>query len=154
MTGNTDTTNLPPARSSPGELNEDAILTTHKILAAFGRDARTFDILRADIFDSRPLIALSALQALGVIKDPRTFGWISRLLSHPDPEIVCAAVRVSGKVAAPETLPLLLKLFAARREELVHLELLRTLAELSPAAPEVLQLAETLSRSQTVQPAV
>lgn len=154
MTGNTDTTNLPPARLSPGELNEDAILTTHKILAAFGRDARTFDILRADIFDSRPLIALSALQALGVIKDPRTFGWISRLLSHPDPEIVCAAVRVSGKVAAPETLPLLLKLFAARREELVHLELLRTLAELSPAAPEVLQLAETLSRSQTVQPAV
>ncbi len=135
-------------------MNEDAILTTHKILAAFGRDARSFDILRADIFDSRPLIALSALQALGVIKDPRTFGWISRLLSHPDPEIVCAAIRVSGKVAAPETLPLLLKLFAARREELVHLELLRTLAELSPEAPEVNQLAETLSRSQTVQPAV
>jgi len=154
VAGNTDTTNFPAARSSPGELNEDAILTTHKILGAFGRDARTFDILRADIFDSRPLIVISALQALGVIKDPRSFGWISRLFSHPDPEIVCAAIRVSGKIAAPETLPLLLKLFATRREELVHLELLRTLAELSPEAPEVHQLAETLSRSQTMQPAV
>jgi len=154
MVSNNDTTLLPEASSSPGELNEDAILTTHKILGAFGRDARTFDILRADIFDSRPLIAISALQALGAIRDPRSLGYISRLFSHPDPEIVCAAVRVSGKIAAPDTLPLLLKLFATRREELVHLEILRTLAVLSPESPEMHQIAETLSRSQTVQPAV
>ena len=154
MASKNDTTNLPPAGASPGELDEDAILTTHKILGAFGRDTRTFDILRADIFDSRPLIAISALHALGVIKDLRSFTWISRLFSHPDPEIVCAAVRVSGKIGAPDTLPILLKLFAARREELVHLEILRTLAQLSPESPDVRQLAETLSRSRTVQPAV
>lgn len=154
MVSNNDTTHLPHAGASPGELDEDAILTTHKILGAFGRDARTFDILCADIFDTRPLIAISALHSLGTMRDPRSFTYISRLFSHPDPEIVCAAVRVSGKIASPDSLPLLLKLFAARREELIHLEILRTLALLSPESPDVRQLAETLSRSRTVQPAV
>jgi class 3 adenylate cyclase len=139
--------------ASPGELNEDAILTTHKILGAFGRDARTFDILHADLFDSRPRIALSAIQALGVIRDPRSFGYLARVFRHPDPDIVCAAVRVSGEIAAPDTLPLLLQLSATRREEAVHLEVLRTVAALSPESSEVHQLASSLSRSQTVQPA-
>jgi class 3 adenylate cyclase len=139
------------ARSSPGELSEDAILTTHKILGAFGRDARSIEILHADLFDSRPRIAISALQALGRIRDPRSFGYISRLFRHSDPEIACSAVRASGEIGAPDALQVLLKLSANRREEVVQLEILRTLAGLSPDSPEVNQLAATLCGSRTVQ---
>jgi class 3 adenylate cyclase len=148
----TDTALHSKARPPSGELNVEAILTTHLILGEFGRDDRTFDILHADIFDSRPQVAVSALRALGTLADIRSFTHIARLFSHPDPEIVCAAVRTSGKIRAPKTLPFLLKLAAARREETVQLEVLRTLASTFPDSPDARQIASSLAHSPTVQP--
>jgi class 3 adenylate cyclase len=137
----------PPSR----ELADEAILTTHRILEAFGRDGRTFDIFHADLFSSRPVVALSALQAVTSIADPRSLVYVARLFRHPDPGVVCAAVRAAGAVGTAEALPLLLSLSASSREDSVQLEVLRALANGFPDAPETRQLAVTLSRSVALQ---
>src|SRR5208283_2118740 len=72
-------------RQPGGVLSTGAILTTHRILGAFGRDPRTFDILHADLFDSRHEVVLSALRALAGTKDERSFMYVARLFRHPDP---------------------------------------------------------------------
>jgi class 3 adenylate cyclase len=139
---------------APQGLAEEAIFTTHRILAAFGRDSRSFDILHADLFDSRSAIALSALQAVTAIADHRSFVYVARLFNHPDPSLVCAAVRAAGAIGLPEGLPLLLSLSANTRDESVKLEVLRALACGFPNSPETRQLALTLSVSVTVQPEI
>ena len=134
---------------SSGGLSTEAILTTHRILGAFGRDARTFDILHADLFDSRQEVVLSALRALAGTKDQRSFMYVARLFRHPDPEIVCAAVKAGGAIAPPDALPIFFKLATSSRVESVLLELLRAMARCRAEAPEVRQLATALSRSVT-----
>lgn len=134
------------------ELVIDAIITTHRILEAFGRDARTFDILHADLYDSRPGIVLSALQAVAAIGDGRSFLYVGRLFQHPDQQIVCAAVRAAGAIGGPEALPLLHSLATSSTVEEVSLEVLRVLARHFPQAPETRLLAEAISRSLSVEP--
>ena len=129
------------------ELADEAILTTHRILEAFGRDSRTFDVLHADLFAARPMVVLSALQAVTAIADPRSLLYVARLFRHPDTAVVCAAVRAAGAAHAPEALPLLLSLSTSSREESVQLEVLRALAKGFPDAPETRRLAVTLSHS-------
>ena len=135
-----------------GELVEDAIITTHRILEAFGRDARTFDILHADLYDSRQGIVLSALQAVAAIADGRSFLYVTRLFQHPDQQIVCAAVRAGGAIGGPEAPRLLHSLAMQSRVEEVSLEALRVLARHFPEAPETRLFAVSLSRSLSVQP--
>ena len=134
-----------------GGLSTEAILTTHRILGAFGRDPRTFDILHADLFDSRQEVVLSALRALGGTKDARSFMYVARLFRHPDPEIVGAAVKAAGAIAPPDALPVFFKLATSTRVESVLLELLRAMARCCADAPEVRQLATALSRSVAAQ---
>ena len=138
--------------SPSSELADEAIITTHRILERFGRDARSFDILHADLFDSRQGIVFSALQAVAAIGDSRSLLYVARLLRHPDQQIVCAAVRAAGEIGVPEALPLLHSLAAANPAESVKLEVLRALARRFPQAPETRQLAAALSRSVSVQP--
>ena len=135
-----------------GELVEDAIITTHRILEAFGRDARTFDILHADLYDSRQGIVLSALQAVAAIADGRSFLYVARLFQHPDQQVVSAAVRAAGAIGGPEAPRLLHSLAMQSRVEEVSLEALRVLARHFPEAPETRLLAVALSRSLSVQP--
>ena len=134
------------------ELADEAILTTHRILEAFGRDSRTFDVLHADLFSARPGVALSALQAVTTIGDARSLVYVARLFRHADPLIVSAAVRAAGAIGTPEALPLLISLSSTSREDSVQLEVLRALARGFPDAPETRQLAVTLSRSVAIQP--
>ena len=134
-----------------GGLSTEAILTTHRILGAFGSDPRTFDILHADLFDSRQEVVLSALRALGGTKDERSFMYVARLFRHPDPEIVGAAVKAGGAIAPPDALPVFFKLATSTRVESVLLELLRAMARCCADAPEVRQLATALSRSVAAQ---
>ena len=137
---------------SGGGLATEAILTTHRILGAFGRDARTFDILHADLFDSRREVVLSALRALAGTKDRRSFVYVARLFRHHDPEIVSAAVRAGGALAPPDAMPVFFKLATSSRVETVLLELLRAMARCCADAPELRQLATALSRSVTAHP--
>jgi hypothetical protein len=134
-----------------GGLSTEAILTTHRILGAFGRDPRTFDILHADLFDSRKEVVLSALRALAGTRDQRSFMYVARLFRHPDPEIVCAAVKAGGAIAPPDALPVFFKLATSSRVESVLLELLRAMARCCPDAAELRQLATALSRSVTAR---
>ena len=90
-----DTIETLQAEPAPPGLAEEAILTTHRILAAFGRDSRTLDVLHADLFDSPSAVALSALEAVSAIADRRSFVYVARLFNHPDPSIVCAAVQAA-----------------------------------------------------------
>ncbi len=152
MPNGSDLPATPKARAPSGELNVEAILTTHRILGEFGRDDRTFDILHADLYDPRPQVVVSALWALGTLADSRSFGYVAQLLNQTDPEIVCAAVKALGRIAAPKTLPFLLHLSMSRREESVQLEVLRALAASFPDAPEARKLAAALSHSPAVQP--
>ena len=135
-----------------GGLATEAILTTHRILGAFGRVPRTFDILHADLFDSRQEVVLSALRALAGTKDRRSFMYVARLFRHPDPVVVCAAVKAGGAIAPPDAMPIFVKLATSTRVESVLLELLRAMAKCCAEAPEVKHLATALSRSVTAQP--
>ncbi|HVP19777.1 MAG TPA: adenylate/guanylate cyclase domain-containing protein [Spirochaetia bacterium] len=150
MSGSMETLRAGPAPGS--DLAVEAILTTHRILGSFGRDPRSLEILHADIFDSRPQVALSSLQAVSEIADRRSLLYVARLFHHPDPQIVCAAARAAGAIASPEALPLLVSLSGSTRQESVQLEALRALARGFPQAPETRQLAAAVSRSVAVQP--
>jgi class 3 adenylate cyclase len=151
MSNNIET--LPAEPTPPGnELVNDAIITTHRILEAFGRDSRTLDILHADLYDSRPEIVLSALQAVAAIGDSRSFLFVTRLFQHADKQIVCAAVRAAGAIGGPAALPLLHSLAISSTAEEVSLEVLRVLARHFPQAPETRLLAIAISRSLSVQP--
>ena len=152
MPENGETMPSSKSRSPSGELNVEAIQTTHRILGEFGRDDRTFDILHADLYDPRPEVVISALWALGTVADPRSFSYVAKLLSQQNADIVCASVKALVRIAAPKTLPFLLKLANSRREESVQLEVLRALAASFPASAEARKLAAALSHSPAVQP--
>ncbi len=137
-------------RAPSGELNVEAILTTHRILGEFGRDDRTFDILHTDIYDPRPEVVISALWALGMVADARSFSYVSKLLGQPDPDIVCAAIKTMSRISAPKALPFLLQLSTSRREENIQLEVLRALAQHFPDSQDARKLAATLSHSPAV----
>ena len=150
MSGSQET--LKPESPLPsGELAVESILTTHRLLGTFGRDPRSFDILHGDLFDSRPPIVLSALQAVSDIADRRSLTYVARLFSHPDQQIVCAAVRAVGAIGAQEALPVLVQLSRSTRQEAVQLEVLRALTKDFPKAPETLEIATAISRSVSVQ---
>ena len=92
--------------NSTGEtgLSEEGIITCHRVLEAFGSDSHGLDSLRSDLFDSRPKIVLSAVAVLGKIKDQKSVGHITRLFTHKDEEIQCAAVEAIGQIGHSESL--------------------------------------------------
>ncbi len=146
MSDSRETLGTEPPRTG-SDLAVEAILTTHRILGSFGRDPRSIDILHADLFDARPEVAVSALEALGEIADPRSLRYVARLFPHPDPSVVCAAAQTAGALGAPEALPLLVQLAESTRHDQVQLEALRALVRVFPTAADTRQLAFEISRS-------
>jgi class 3 adenylate cyclase len=108
---------------------------------------QSLDILHADVFDSRASVALSAMQALAALKDPRSVAHIARLFSSTDPVIVSAAIHAASEIGAPELSAALLSLSVSVRAEPVMVEILRALTRVAPRAPETRQYAAALARA-------
>ena len=139
--------------NSTGEngLSEEGIITCHRVLEAFGSDSQGLDSLRSDLFDSRPKIVLSALAVLGKIKDQKSVGHITRLFTHKDEEIQCAAVEAIGQIGHSEGLKILLNLFRTSKDEQLRIVILKTLSTMSPNDPEVIALVRVYAGSMTVR---
>ena len=70
----------PGVPDSP-RLGVEPLVTTHRLIAAFDRDARGLEWLHGDLFDSRPRVALSAMEAVAALANPASFPYVTRVLA-------------------------------------------------------------------------
>jgi class 3 adenylate cyclase/predicted transcriptional regulator len=131
---------------------EEAFVTTHRILECCDPSPRVVDILASDIFDSRQAVALSALSTLGRIKQLSAIPHISRLFTHRDEKIQCAAVKAVGDIGHPGSMKVLIDLFKVSQGEQLRLEVLRSLMKICPREAELLTLLRAYSSSPAVSP--
>jgi HEAT repeat protein len=118
----------------------EALVTTHRIFEAFDTQKKSLEILHGDLFDSRPPVALSALAAVGMLADTRSFPYVARLLAGAQEELQCAAVRALGAIGHPDAPRLLLDLAKTTRTERMRREILGALAAAAPGNKDVLAL--------------
>ena len=133
--------------NKPGE---ETSVTIHRIIeSAYTRsvagggpdlDFRLRDIIYRDLFDSRPKVVISALSALGKIRDNHSVEYISRLFTHEDEEVKDAAVKAAGDIGDPGFYKPLLGLFKTVRNENILLRVMTSLSKTAPSEPEVKQL--------------
>jgi class 3 adenylate cyclase/HEAT repeat protein len=119
------------------DLGEEAKITTQLILKSYDRGRLGLEVLHRDLFDSSNRVVLSALEALGEIKDPRSLGLMARLLGSQDEEIKCAAALTIGNIGHPKTIKVLLDLYKITNSERLRLAILQALGQISPADPNV-----------------
>jgi class 3 adenylate cyclase len=129
---------------------EEWFVTTHRILESCDSASSVVEILAGDIFDSRQAVALSALSALGRIKHQSAIPHISRLFTHKDEKIQCAAVKAVGDIGHPGSLKALIELFKVSQGEQLRLEALLSLMKIGPKEAELLALLRAFSSSPTV----
>lgn len=136
----------------PPEIGEEAKITSHAILYAFGNERRGVEILHRDLFDSSSRVVLSALRTLGKVHDTNSLRFIAQLLSREDEETRCAAVRTLGTVGGPAAVRILSELVRLSKNEQARCAALEGLAEAAPA--EVLALTQEQATSRFVSPLI
>jgi class 3 adenylate cyclase len=139
-----------PAPSAPSpdaespRLPVEPLLTTHRIFEAFDAQKKNLGTLHGDLFDSRPAVALSALEAAGKLADTRSFPYVARLLAGAQEEVQAACVRALAPIAHPDVPKLLRNLARTARGEKLRREIL---AALSLAAPGDKDVAATIRQA-------
>ena len=138
------------ARDAPPDstrLGAESLKTTHRLLAAFDREKKGLEWLHGDLFDSRQEVALSALDAVGTIADPSSYGHLTRLLASAPDAVRLAAVRALGKLKHPGSARALVNLLKTARGEGLRREILDSLAVAVPADHELAAFVRQVARS-------
>jgi len=138
--------------SEEGKLSEDSIITIHRIIEKFGNKSLGINKLHKDLFDSRTSIVLSALSAIEKIGDKKSIEYVSRLFSHKDELIQCAAVKTSGIIGTSDLSDVLIRLFKTTQSEKLRCEVLLSLSKLAPKDSDVLTLIKHYSSSHLASP--
>jgi class 3 adenylate cyclase/HEAT repeat protein len=120
------------ALQTSSNLGREAKITSHVLLKAFDREKKGIEILHRDLFDASTEVVLSALSALGELRDKRSLKHIARLLTQPEEAICCAAVRAIGDIGHPGAARMLQDLFKVSKAEELRCAILETLAMLCP----------------------
>ncbi|HTP58045.1 MAG TPA: HEAT repeat domain-containing protein, partial [Spirochaetia bacterium] len=136
----------PDAQEAP-RLSAESLVTTHRLLAAFDRDATGLEWLHGDLFDSRPAVALSAMEAVGTLANPASFPLVTRVLSSASAELGMAAVRALGKIRHPGSARALVDLLKTTRDETLRREILDALANAVPKDHELAGFVRQVARS-------
>jgi class 3 adenylate cyclase/HEAT repeat protein/Arc/MetJ family transcription regulator len=123
------------------------ILTTHRIFEAFDAQKKSLALLHGDLFDSRPEVALSALQAVGSLGDPRSFPYVARLLAGAQEDLQCACIRALGGIRHPDVPRLLKDLSRTASTERVRREILGALAASAPGDKDVAAMIRNAART-------
>jgi len=128
-------------------LDEEFIITSHRILEHFNFSDEILDLIHRDIFDSRKNVTLSALELLGKIKNKKSLGYIYRLFKSTDEVIKCAAIRTVGKIQLEESLSVLINLFKTTQNELIRNTILEALIKIAPKDNEVVSILHSYTSS-------
>ena len=128
-------------------LGAEPIVTTHRILSAFDRDARGLEWLHGDLFDSRLPVALSALDTVGTIANSASFPFVTRVLASASGDLSIAAVRALGKIRYPGSARALVDLLKTTRDESLRREILDALANTVPKDHELASFVRQIARS-------
>jgi HEAT repeat protein len=138
---------MSPEVSDSGRLAAGPLVTTHRLLAAFDRDAKGLEWLHGDLFDSRPEVALSAMNALGSLANPASFTFVTRVLATATGELSVAALRALGKIRHPGSARALVNLLKTTREEALRREILDALANAVPKDHELAGFVRQIAHS-------
>jgi class 3 adenylate cyclase len=141
------------AESEATPLPVELLLTTHRILAASDTGTEALSFLHGDLFDSRPVVAISALSAVAARRDARSLPFVTRLLGVAAEEVQCAAVRTMGSIRHPDVTRILLRLAKTARTEALRREILAALAAAAPREREVLTLIRDAAWAPLATPA-
>ena len=136
----------PDAPESP-RLSAEPLVTTHRLLSAFDRDARGLEWLHGDLFDSRPEVAVSAMAAVAALGNPSSFPFVTRVLATANGDLSLAAVRALGKIRHPGSARALVELLKTTREEMLRREILDALASAVPKDHELAGFLRQIARS-------
>ncbi len=128
-------------------LGVEPLRTTHRIFAAFDREATALEWLHGDLFDAREEVALSALEAVRVIASPASFAHLTRLLASAPEPVKLAAVRALGGIKHPGSPKALVNLLKTARGEGMRREILDALAEAVPKDKELAGFIAQIARS-------
>ncbi|HUJ77350.1 MAG TPA: HEAT repeat domain-containing protein, partial [bacterium] len=122
-------------------------ISAHRILQEYDAEHRGLEALHTDIFDPRRPVALSALEALGALADPRSVPFILRFLANAKDELRCAGVRTLGKIHAPAVPRLLLDMARTAQGDALRREVLEALATAAPGDQEAVGLIRQAART-------
>ena len=136
-----------PRGGTEAALSVEPVITTHRIFEACDEQKKSLEVLHGDLFDSRLPVALSALEAVAVLADTRSFPYVARLIASAPEEVQCAAVRALGAIGHPDAPRLLMDLVKTTRTERMRRELLGALAAAAPRDKEVLALIRHAART-------
>jgi len=125
----------------------EPLVTTHRLLSAFDRDARGLEWLHGDLFDSRAEVALSAMDAVASLANPASFTFVTRVVSSASGELQTAAVRALGTVRHPGSARALVELLKTTRDEGLRREILDALASAVPKDRELAGFVRQIARS-------
>ncbi|HVO40883.1 MAG TPA: adenylate/guanylate cyclase domain-containing protein [Spirochaetia bacterium] len=128
-------------------LSAESLKTTHRVIAAFDRDAKGLEWLHGDLFDAREEVALSALDAVGAVANPSSYSHLTRLLGSMSDAVKLAAVRALGKVKHPGSAKALVSLLKTARGEALRREILDALAVAVPKDKELAGFVRQIARS-------
>ena len=135
------------------KLCEQATITSHRILEAFDNERRSINVVHSDLFDSRPGVVLSALSAIGGLKDPSSLKYVSRLFTHKDESMQSAAVEATGEIGHPNSYKILLDLFNTSQSEKLRRRILKNLMKIAPQEQEVSIMIREYAKSSSISPA-
>jgi class 3 adenylate cyclase/HEAT repeat protein len=130
--------------------SEPLACTTHRILAACDPQRRGIALLHADLFDARPAVARSAIEAVGKLADPSSIPHLLRLLAAPDEDLACAAAASLGRIRHPNVATVLVGLLKTTQSDRLREACLSALADAGLATAETAELARRTARSPLV----
>jgi class 3 adenylate cyclase/HEAT repeat protein len=127
----------PPSDAEAPRLPLEPLITTHRIFEALDSQKKNLEILHRDLFDSRPAVVLSALEAAGKLADTRSFPYVARLLAGAQEEVQAACVRALATIGHPDVPKLLRNLARTVRGEKLRREILAALSLVAPGDKDV-----------------
>jgi len=133
-----------PAGAETPSIAVEPLLTAHRLLEAHPGHPKGLEFLHVDLFDSRLPVSLSALAAVRVLADTRSFPHVARLIGSANEDVQCAAARALGRIRHPDAPRLLLDLLKTTRSEKLRREILEALCD---AAPQDKQTVEIIRRA-------
>src|SRR5271157_438580 len=147
VSGGAPVAGVVPSGAEAAKAPVQPVLTTHRIFEAFDAQKKSLALLHGDLFDSRPEVALSALEAVGSLGDPRSFPYVARLLAGAQEEFQCACVRALGGIHHPDVPRLLKDLAKTASTEKLRREILGALAASAPGDKEVAAMIRHAART-------
>jgi adenylate cyclase len=141
-----ETLPMRPVGVEAPQIAVEPLLTVHRLIETCPGHPKGLEFLHIDLFDSRPAVALSALAAVRVLADIRSFPYVARLIDSADEELQFAAVRALGSIRHPDTAKLLLDLLKTTRNDKLHRELLEALSEAAPQDKEIASIIRQVAR--------